>query len=174
MCPGISLLLLQQHFNSDFSCAPAGRCCYREPESSPYSISLPCSSFCSWRSEFGSFPKPAVPSSPSSNSLRKRMHQGECCFPGLIFYLCDFEQHLFSPGEAEWQMAAAEGWDVCFLYHIFQIPAFPFPSLPAVMQHMQLGIGKHIVKLLGNMLIYSLLHVLKVLYRGPTAALRLS
>lgn len=108
------------------------------------------------------------------------MQQGGCCFPGLIFahifYLCDFELHLSSPGKAEWQMAAAEGWDVCSLCHIFQMlidSCIPIPqpsSCDATYAFRDL-VGKHIVKLLGNMLIYSLLHVLKVLYHGPTAAL---
>lgn len=30
-----------------------------------------------------------------------------------VFYRPDFEQHLSSSGEAEWKMAAAEGWDFC-------------------------------------------------------------
>lgn len=73
-------------------------------------------------------------------------------------------------------MAAAEHWDFCPLYHIFQmltdtcIP-IPQPSSCGATCAFRDLLGKHIVKLSGNMLIYSLLQVVKVLYCGPTAAL---
>lgn len=84
MCPGTSLLLLQQHLGSIPFCAPAGRCWDREPVSSPCFILLLCSPFCSWRFEFGSFPMPAVPSSPCSNSSGKDGTKTVANFLGLF------------------------------------------------------------------------------------------
>lgn len=59
---------------------------------------------------------PAVSSSPCSNLSGKGGNKMVATFLGLllhVFYRPDFEQHLSSSGEAEWKMAAAEGWDFC-------------------------------------------------------------
>lgn len=64
--------------------------------------------------------------------------------------------------EAEWQMAAAEGWDFCLLYCVFKllmdtcIPTPQSSSHGATCAFRDL-IGKHPVKLSGNALIDSLL-----------------
>lgn len=120
---------------------------------------------------------PAVPSCPCSNSSGKEGTQMVAAFLGyFLFFSAVTWNRISSSGEAEWQMAAAEGWDFCFLYCIFQlltdtcIPS-PQPSSHGATCAFRDLIGKHPVKLSGNAPIYSLLRAVKALHWGPTAAL---